>query len=120
MVLRTVTTVWCTGLGTTLLIGFESTTVIPAYFRCQSPFSFTRPPGQAKFLFRWSRHAGAPLLRNSPVLPRLWNWTELESERLCLGPEFGLLMLFVAELGGSKPAVIELLSGRNEMEDDPR
>src|SRR4029434_3622269 len=39
MVVRTVTTVWCTELGTTLLIGFESTTVIPAYFRCLSPSS---------------------------------------------------------------------------------
>src|SRR2546428_9528818 len=33
MVRRTVTTVWCTGLGTTLLIGFERTTVIPAIER---------------------------------------------------------------------------------------
>src|SRR4030095_9831249 len=43
MVLRTVTTVWCTELGTTLLIGFESTTVIPAYFRCLSPSSVHQP-----------------------------------------------------------------------------
>jgi hypothetical protein len=39
MLLRTVATVWCTGLGTTLPIGFESTTVISAYFRCLSPSS---------------------------------------------------------------------------------
>ncbi len=34
MVSRTVTTVWCTELGTTLLIGFANTTEIPAYFHC--------------------------------------------------------------------------------------
>ena len=38
MVLRTVTTVLCTGLGTKLLIGFESTTVISAYFRLTEHF----------------------------------------------------------------------------------
>jgi len=39
VVSRTVTTAWCTELGTTLLIGFEDTTEIPAYFRCLNSFS---------------------------------------------------------------------------------
>ena len=36
ILLRTVTTVCCTKLATTLLIGLENTTVISAYFRCLS------------------------------------------------------------------------------------
>ena len=59
-------------------------------------------------------------LKELPGFTRLWNWNELESESLCFGPKFGLLTLFVAEWGSGKPAVFELLSGRNEMEDDPR
>ncbi len=42
MVRRTVTTILCTGLGTTLWIGFESTTVISAYFHL--PECFQCPP----------------------------------------------------------------------------
>jgi hypothetical protein len=65
MVLRTVTTVWCTELGTTLLIGFESTTVIPAYFRCLSPSSVHQPAASNQVPFPLAlRHAGAPLLGN--------------------------------------------------------
>jgi hypothetical protein len=65
MLLRTVTTVWCTGLGTTLLIGFESTTIIPAYFRCLSPSSVLPSAGLSHVPFPFGpAHAGVPLLRN--------------------------------------------------------
>ena len=60
MVRRTVTTILCTGLGTTLWIGLESTTVIsayfhlPEYFQCPPvhgnsavPFLFVPPRGRA-------------------------------------------------------------------------
>ena len=60
---HTVTTVWCTELGTKLLNGFANTTDYPAYFRCPNAFSVAQLNAQAKFLRPWSRHAGAPLLR---------------------------------------------------------
>ena len=59
---RTVTTAWCTELGTTLLNGFINTTDNPAYFRCLNSLSVHHPIRLRKFLFHWSRHAGAPLL----------------------------------------------------------
>ena len=62
MVPRTVTTDWCTELGTTLLNGFINTTDNPAYFRCLNSLSVHHPIRLRKFLFHWSRHAGAPLL----------------------------------------------------------
>ena len=65
MVSRTVTTAWCTELGTTLLNGFTNTTDNPAYFRCLNSFSVHHRAWLRRFLFPWSRHAGAPLLRNS-------------------------------------------------------
>src|ERR1700726_3730524 len=64
MVPRTVTTDWCTELGTTLLNGFINTTDNPAYFRCLNSLSVHHPIRLRKFLFHWSRHAGAPLLMN--------------------------------------------------------
>ena len=64
MVPRTVTTDWCTELGTTLLNGFINTTDNPAYFRCLNSLSVHHPIRLRKFLFHWSRHAGAPLLRS--------------------------------------------------------
>ena len=42
MVRRTVTIVYRTELGTTLLIGFESTTDIPAYFQSLSSLILTQ------------------------------------------------------------------------------
>jgi hypothetical protein len=59
---RTVTTAWCTELGTTLLNGFTNTTDNPAYFRCLNSFSVHHPVQLRWFLPHWSRHAGAPLL----------------------------------------------------------
>jgi hypothetical protein len=41
---QTVTTVWRTELGTTLLIGFNSTTVLTAYFRSLSIPSLPQTP----------------------------------------------------------------------------
>jgi hypothetical protein len=45
VVSQTVTTAWCTELGTTLLIGFENTTEHPAYFRCLNSFSVRQQLG---------------------------------------------------------------------------
>ena len=60
---HTVTTAWCTELGTTLLNGFANTTDIPAYFRCLSSSSVALRPRKAKFLPRLVLpYAGAALL----------------------------------------------------------
>jgi hypothetical protein len=42
---HTVTNVWCTELGTTLLIGFANTTDDPAYFRCLNSSSVRQRTG---------------------------------------------------------------------------
>jgi hypothetical protein len=66
-----VTTVWRTELGTTLLNGLKGTTDVTAYFA--PPVACTRiarttARERAKFLSGLaSRHAGALLLRNSPL-----------------------------------------------------
>ena len=61
-----VTTVLCTELGTTLLIGLENTTARTAYFRCPSLSISVCAIVGAKFLFSFGpAHPGAPLLRNS-------------------------------------------------------
>jgi hypothetical protein len=65
----TVTTAWCTELGTTLLIGFPNTTDIPAYFRRLNSSSVRQVTGSRQVPSRLvPRHAGALLLRNSPGL----------------------------------------------------
>jgi hypothetical protein len=81
---QTVTTAWRTELGTTLLIGFENTTEIPAYFRCPNSFSVLHsadlvtpssfPLGPATRVARF--------LRNSP---RLLEGNEFETHCLGLG-----------------------------------
>jgi len=49
-----------------LLIGFESTTVIPAYFRCLSPSSVRQSAGPSQVPFPLvPPYAGTPLLRNT-------------------------------------------------------
>jgi len=47
---QTVTTVWRTELGTTLSIGFNSTTGVSAYFRYLGIPSLPQPRHHAKFL----------------------------------------------------------------------
>jgi len=64
VVSRTVTTAWCTELGTTLLNGFTNTTDNPAYFRCLNSFSVHHPARYASSFSTGPAHAGAPLLRN--------------------------------------------------------
>src|SRR5260370_41868563 len=61
---QTVTTVWRTELGTTLLIGFNSTTVLSAYFRHLGIPSLPRNTAPSSSPV-WPRHVGTLLLRST-------------------------------------------------------
>ena len=118
MVSRTVTTAWCTELGTTLPNGFtNNTTDNPAYFRCLNSFSVHHPARLRQFLFHWSRDAGAPLLRNSSGVLQ---WDELKAESVGFGAEFVFLALQVSALVSGKTRIIEFLPSGHQVEDDAR
>jgi len=76
MVRRTVTTVLCTGLGTKLLIGFESTTVISAYFRSLSLFSIHPTAGSSQVPFPFVPSRGHPAFKehaHNGLATALWD-----------------------------------------------
>src|ERR1035438_3694399 len=64
---QAVTTVWRPELGTTLLIGFNSTTAVSAYFRSWVFPVSLKPPHRAKFLTSMAPPCGHPA-SNSPCL----------------------------------------------------
>jgi hypothetical protein len=78
---QAVTTVWRTELGTTLLIGFNSTTDVSAYFRSWVFPVSLKPPHRAKFLTSMARHAGIPLLRELPRTVRKPDLVEFAETR---------------------------------------
>src|SRR5260370_27479008 len=77
---QAVTTVWRTELGTTLWIGFNSTTVVTAYFRYLSiRYSLPNrraPPSSSPV---WPRPAGPWLWRNFAQNPQRVNYLRRET-----------------------------------------
>lgn len=119
MVSQTVTTAWCTELGTTLLNGFTNTTDNPAYFRCLNSFSVRQQLGPRQFLPTWSRHAGATLLRNTLSASESRHGQELKAQGFSLVSQYGfpspLCLLFAT---GEHGFVKGLVRGE-QMKDNP-
>ena len=63
-----------------------------------------------------NRERGSPLLRNSS---RQFQWDELETERFRLGAQLSFLALLITQLISGKAAFIKLLTGSDQVEDNP-